>query len=612
MEHYGARSSSAARSRMLTAAPQEQPVPGRGAGRWFAALALVAAFLYLGWVGSGLMGGPETVWDDHYITYRYGRNLAEGHGLRFNAADPAPTEGFSSLLHVLLSAAAFRLGLDPLAATRGASLACFLLIPVAIGIPLARLLCLPAVTTLTVACAAEMLLLLTRATPFNLALGMETILYMGAVAALAGWSLLECSPRAASHRSPALRLVAGLLAAALVAVGRPEGPLLVGLTIAAVAVGRRLLPEAPGPASDRSLLAFAVLAAAGFAGYLAWKRLTFGYLLPNPYYVKSHNAILGGAGTPFPGWGEVRSFLLLVLPWAAAGVPLWFLARESAARRALLACAAPGAVVVLAYARAIHEAAFGYRYEFPYLVHLQIPLVGLLSLLAARRRAAAPLLVAVAAVVTGAFFVPREALRRPPTAWLRVRVGAERFPLVSIGKDLARTGLGQRGTIAVTAAGAIPYFSGLRALDLVGLNDPFLCGRAAHTVDEAWAYVEGFKPDLIQSSLPPATPGFGVDQDDPVQRSQAFAMTLAGRGSELARTWDRGKLLRSLRLEAIELRDRYTLGAAYYGGDGWILLYLRRDSPNRGLIAQTLERLSYSMDRETDLKPFFGNDPRQL
>ena len=72
--------------------------------------------------------------DDAYITYVYARNVAEGHGLRYNASDAEPTSGASSLVHVAVCAAAIDLGLDPLAFTRALGIALLLSIGLAFGL----------------------------------------------------------------------------------------------------------------------------------------------------------------------------------------------------------------------------------------------------------------------------------------------------------------------------------------------------------------------------------------------------------------------------------------------------------------------------------------------
>src|SRR6476620_5659196 len=53
-------------------------------------------------------------YDDAYITYRYARNLATGHGLVFNPGEA--TDSASSWLYTLLLALGYRLGVHDLPA----------------------------------------------------------------------------------------------------------------------------------------------------------------------------------------------------------------------------------------------------------------------------------------------------------------------------------------------------------------------------------------------------------------------------------------------------------------------------------------------------------------
>ncbi len=50
--------------------------------------------------------------DDAFISFRYARNLAGGHGLRYNLTENPPVEGYSNFLWTLVCAAYERLGLD--------------------------------------------------------------------------------------------------------------------------------------------------------------------------------------------------------------------------------------------------------------------------------------------------------------------------------------------------------------------------------------------------------------------------------------------------------------------------------------------------------------------
>ncbi len=225
---------------------------------WSAALtlALASGLAYLVWFSSCMLGAMDYAWDDNFMTYIYSRNLSQGHGLRYNATDPGPVEGFSSLSH-------------------------------------------------TVAVVSQTLAFLTLATVFHLQSGMETIIFMGGLAALAGWTLAEFTPAAVSPRPDLRRVVAGCLALGFVTVSRPEGPFLVAFTLALVLVARRYLLPGLSVLNDWSFFLVSALSAGGLLAYFCWKKLYFGHLLPNPYYMKANNAIFGSRISCFyssPSW----------------------------------------------------------------------------------------------------------------------------------------------------------------------------------------------------------------------------------------------------------------------------------------------------------------------
>lgn len=577
--------------------------------------ALLIALVYLAWISSYMLGALEWPWDDNFMTYIYGRNLAQGYGLRYNATDPVPTEGFSSLLHVLFVALSYSFRIDPLLATRGISLLIFWLIPLIIGLPVARLLGVPGLTVLAAAFGSQILYYLSFSTIFNLQLGMETLIYMGSLACLAGWVVSEFDPATTARRTRAGRVLTGCLALALVGLSRPEGPVLAALSLGVVFLARVSLLSDLKELNDRFFGIVSAVSGCGILAYFLWKKWYFGFVLPNPYYVKGHNAIFGAQDVLLPGWEQTQAFLQLILPWAALGIPLFFLAGGSrSARRALLVAVVPGTIMVLLYARAIHEAAFFHRYEFPYLVFLSLFLVGLFSLLSLRFKFLPPLLVAGAIVWVHFFSFKRTAPNLTATTWLHEDLETMTNTYTSAGRDLARTGLGQRATIALSAAGAIPYYSGFRTIDLLGLNTNFLSGRTSRTIEEVWDFIESHKPDILQSGLPPATPGIGIDAYDPALGAPVVGAALAGDGSELTRFWDREKLLRMVRSEMVYIRDHYTFGGAYRFGDKamWLLFYVRKDSPVRDRLLEVLQSTSFAVDRESDLGPWYVNDPRQL
>jgi arabinofuranosyltransferase len=72
--------------------------------------------------------------DDTFISLRYARNLADGHGLRFNYGENPPVEGFTNLLWTLLLVIPFSFHFDPLIYTKmlGICSGCFLILTAAV------------------------------------------------------------------------------------------------------------------------------------------------------------------------------------------------------------------------------------------------------------------------------------------------------------------------------------------------------------------------------------------------------------------------------------------------------------------------------------------------
>ncbi len=84
---------------------------------WWPRLALVGAWLVL----------VRTLWfvcDDAFISFRYARNAARGHGLRYNLGDQLPVEGYSNFGWTALAAIVESIGADPAAVMPVLSAAC--------------------------------------------------------------------------------------------------------------------------------------------------------------------------------------------------------------------------------------------------------------------------------------------------------------------------------------------------------------------------------------------------------------------------------------------------------------------------------------------------------
>lgn len=606
---------------MTPGVPQspEAAASRRGSARWELLFAL--AFLaFAAWYGSCRLGSDdESVADNAYPTFTYARNLAEGHGLRFNAADPEPTPGSSSVMLVLFNAAAIQAGLDPLTATRALSLACVLAIGLLFGIVGARVVHTPTSTGLFVGAAVSWGLMVMPETATHLASGMETMLFSflhAAVFAWATWAVARDLP-------PDSRVTTlGVVLLGALSFTRPEGWILASSYTAAIVFAR--VPRGGLASSARAARPLILATVAVVVGMFLWRWWVYDALMPNAYYVKSSNAIFGSEGSWLPGWTYVLRFVVLRLVPAmlVVGLAAGVLAFEARVWVPAIVLLVPSVVVLSMYARAIHEMAGGFRYEYPLLLPWLGTGVAALLALSLRSR-----LVYKALLASVVFVVPALAAPVRPALWHYVRhprsnathwvVGkGPDNALLRAGLDLADVRLGPALCVLVTSAGQIPWFSRCTAIDWIGLNDHRMSGREALGIEEAWSYLESKRPDVIQTFLPPAAEIAGTRASDANFNSRAVKRTLAGNGWGLVQHWDPEKVEQMAFRQMQWIREHCVFGAAYKREDPseeerWVFLYVVRDSPHAQAVLAVL-RESKRADRDADFGRVFPFDPRRL
>ncbi len=406
--------------------------------------------------------------DDAYITFRYSANLAEGAGPTFNRAPPR-AEGYTSVLWMAVMAIPHLLnfGVISLAKLAGllamaGTMACISLFVWQAG----------QVENRSYRSAAAGLVCLffgmLPETAVHAVSGMETAGYMFLLSLLALLAYLG-SKSGGAHSTFALDWLP--LAALLAGLMRPEANLLAVLALAAVGwrawQGDRLKLR-------RFLLRSLLLYGLPGLAYFLWRWAYFGVLLPLPFYIKT-----GGSG--LPGWGMVSAFGLFVL--ANLGLYLGLgLFGEKRAIGIVLLLALPDLLFFL-FSYPIME----YNYRFVY------PLLPLLLVLAGM---GLELLLAQIDLLAGASRAP--AMRR--NAWLGgswagllvlAMFAGQNMPRtgelinhkleyaqgmlrshVAIGQTLAQAAHDEKGPVlAVVDAGAMPYYSRWRTIDIMGLND---------------------------------------------------------------------------------------------------------------------------------------------
>jgi hypothetical protein len=403
--------------------------------------------------------------DDTFIALRYARHLVEGHGLVFNPGERV--EGYTSLPLVLLGALFLRVGVDPVQAltalAAAAAVATLLLaagIERTLGGPDARGARLP---------LSVLLLLATPAFAYWAFRALETTLFTSVLLAALALGLRELETR--RWRG------SGLLFACL-ALTRPEGAYLFLLSTAAL-----LLAEggtSHGWRHARRHALNAVLVGAVLAAYLLWRSSYYGELLPNTFFAK----VTGGAGQLATGLRYLRDFVLaapllaatLLLPIALVAGPVRTRIRSPALALALHAVA----LGYVAYVVAVGA-------DFMPFFRFFVPALPLVAVLAALGLRAVPLpersrgaVLASLVVLHGAAGLATEQPYRAFVAHRTALVGQR------VGEWLAGR-LAPGDWIAVNTAGAVPYFSRLPAIDMLGLTDAQIARRPVYIVSEGWA-----------------------------------------------------------------------------------------------------------------------------
>lgn len=420
-------------SRGADAEPRTGWPPFRDPGAWDRRPLLVAALLAL---AVGVWACWSATVDDAYITYRYTANLAHGFGPTWNPGQD-PVEGFTNFAWMLWHVPWVWLGVPLPIVSKLTAAACAMAITW-------LLVTSPRTRSGAVAAAGSFVLFLP--TWVHVDSGLETapfaLVVLRAVLVVARL-LHDRDTPVRSWELPALLLLAGTL--------RPDGvlgvapPLLVWLWL------RR---------RDRATWIWTGIAGVAGLGYLVGRWAYFGHALPNTFYVK-----VGVDAATDGRWIQLTAATLLpLLVCATAGL---FRARTAGpAALVLTSCLALYAIPALSAPAMDYLSRFAWH-GFPLLC---LAAAWTLDTVELRRVAAA-----TAAVVVGWTAV---AGLLAPDGRTMVNYGDDlRRAHIAVGLALADTDVpADRRTVAVSDAGAMPYFSGWAATDYIGLNDE----RIAH------------------------------------------------------------------------------------------------------------------------------------
>lgn len=446
------------------------------------------------------LGGDAV--DDAYISFRYAQNLVDGQGLVFNAGERV--EGYTNFLWTIVLAFFMHWGFEVsrVAVVLGvlSSVATLWLVH-----QFSRVISLgdsrvPIIAALGLAVDGSFALWAVS--------GMETSLFVFLVLAAVTVYVWEWKTEKPGFFSGALL--------ALAAMTRPEGVLVLAVVVIHQALARLVL--------QRRLVAVADVVRAGaflalYLPYFLWRYYYYGFLLPNTFYAK---VTVSGSGAQLQrGLRHVSTFASLHLGWL---MPLLVLVpvlkRKFTFWLTLLLALVLTYVFYIGYVGGDWSVG---RFFVPILPTAYILVAaGLVEAYGSLRgwigritssRNAVVLVGCMAGAVLAAgyvalfnysslegehelFVVHFQAARATHARvvmgkWLRDNVPADTF-------------------IAVDAAGQIPYYSGLRTLDMFGVNDVHTAHLDVEEMGEGvpghekfdFDYIMWRRPDLIIASAP--------------------------------------------------------------------------------------------------------------
>lgn len=452
--------------------------------RWALGLGAGVALVVWGaiWVGNFIE-------DDTLISLRYAERLLSGHGLTWN--DGERVEGYSNLSWILGASALGAVGVDLILAVRLLAFACW-------GVTFWVLSSLARRIDASPAGFAASSLLFGATMPLSVwAMGALEQPLVVACVAVAVLALAEL------HRSadaPTRVTFAASAALALLVWTRPDAPLLVVvLAFAGFALDARRRGWRP------ALRTFGALAGPPLVAWclqLGFRVAYYGDWVPNPAHIKTHLSVdRAREGLAYVGRGFAAGWLLFGA--GALGAVVSVIRRET---RPLALSVLALLVVWVGYVVAIGGDHFP-AYRHLLIVHLGAVVLVLLGLSSWHHlgRGWVPI---AALFLAGALLVPYVRTQRRVDEIHVAKRARWQWDGRAVGETFAKTFEGEQPLWAVTAAGCLPYFSGLPALDLLGLNDAHIARQPpdprlplAHDHGDG-DYVLRRSPDLITFGLP--------------------------------------------------------------------------------------------------------------
>ncbi len=451
-------------------------------------------FILLFFIGMGLLFFNLSLVDDSYINFRYAENLAVHGELNWNLGETPPVEGYSNFLWIALLALFIKLGGEVIFLSKIAGIA------FGVGAIVVIYLLAKKMTSSTFFSLFPALLL-AATIPFSFwsTSGMETTMFLFflLLAAFSFVSVFLVEEKAASWRiPPPWKIPLASAAFALAALTRHEGLivfLISGAFLFLLQLYRTRAMRRAISIAGRFLLFFLLF----YLPYFAWRVFYYGGLFPNSFHAKKY--LFAGIGDIFYGLLYMFPVIIFILFTLRehfrenTGKTKKNVVNINGAASAFIASKLYFFVIIIAFLAILLnlKTIIGYNFRF------MLPTFPFFYLLAVPQhtakkdfllKAAALLLVVW---VLGFGFFPYNTLAKNVLTHAN---DEKRFmqSYESVGKQLAKLPAHDTITLAVGEAGVIPYYSKMKVIDLLALNDRHL---SRYPVDAE--YVLQRKPDII-------------------------------------------------------------------------------------------------------------------
>lgn len=394
--------------------------------------------------------------DDAYISFRYAQNFAEGHGLVFNVGDRV--EGYSNFLWTFILGTVNKVGVD---SETFVFLFSILLIPIIYF--LFRTLASNWRLSEKAIVGASTALLFNFSFSSYLSGGLETPLQTLLF-------LLTLVLASFSDKRRWMLAVQSVIFGLLI-LNRMDS----GLLVLATALYYTYFVVTYNSSNFDKLIRMGLLSVPGLviiSIWIVWKYNYYGDVVPNTYYAKiganSSSVLIWAKGLAFVIFFAAAYFLLPSLLLLVKWRQVTFILRKIKFQIDFIVLAVLIVLLYNAYFIYVGGDFMEFRFQVPLMPIYLLLMFSVVSRLELVRLFT--ILLVVSSILYSVLF--KGAISGfESISYLKNHISMERQDWRGIGEELREMFGNEAVTIAVSPAGAIPYFSGLRTIDMLGLND---------------------------------------------------------------------------------------------------------------------------------------------